>query len=1027
MAETDYNKYVFGAYLNMALDNFLNTVKLLAAKMKVDYEEGSPASIIKKIFDNENMSPNVENIVEFYFPWMKALMSGLGYDKGYRDLKTIKYFYAKVLRTFAYCMNYFRNFYTHANHVSKKIGPIRYKINGQKKTCRIADALDMIYDSAVNLVKERFVADEADLTHLRRFNSKGKKKTKADGFVYLLHNDSKLSEEGVAFVTCLFLNRKYGYLFLKQLPHFKRSDERRYQFTLETFLAFSNIKPVDKLKSDKLDRFSLGLDMLNELTKIPQELIKIIPNSFVEKYFSTDKEESFGSRIRYKSRFEQLALEFISQIDEFKDIRFYTYYGNEVKKGYMKQLIDGTETERYLTDSVCGFCRSLNDYTSDDKARERGKKIKDPNEPGYMLPDAFEPHILRAEPHFIINNNNIGIKIDAADSKDRKGSEKNEEPDFWLSIYELPAMLFYAYLRSNPEYKEYCSNRSVRDILEQYRNSKPEPRRRHTDSMEDLMLRRIKKELRWTDTKLAENDRIKNNVAYGKKGHRSNKTGTIADILAHDMIRLQPARCGSDKVTGANFRALQTSLAYFRRDILGDVFKRAMLTAGDHPHPFLNKIDVAHCTSLRDFYVEYLNKRKEYFEKVARKIASGKLNTPCHLLRDLQRSPDDKVSEDRHAPVFLPRGIFTDSIKDCLKETSLKEAINNARNEKPSINAAFLITQFYTEIQHGKFQEFYNQRRKYDYIDKKNHLTLEERKVAMAKLKPEKIDIRKANDPISKEEYLRRKEYKKVCDNESAIRLYQVQDVLMWLMVKHIFADSLSDISENNIGLDSLNDLFEIPVKYTLKFYDTYDVHNVTDTLDAHKAHNISDAHNVTDTLDTHNVTDISDMTYVTIIANHIKIKDYGKIRRLRRDAKFISLVKAINGISKDPFKIDYADYLKEEDNYEKYRICMVKICQDIENHIVNLLDLKLKKGETHFNFRRRIIMPYNERYKVLSKEEKKFIIDVRNMFMHSEYKDEYINYAIDHDYGGKLTDVFFSEKIYGHFVELVEKIKKDI
>lgn len=48
MAETDYNKYVFGAYLNMALDNFLNTVKLLAAKMKVDYEEGSPASIIKK-------------------------------------------------------------------------------------------------------------------------------------------------------------------------------------------------------------------------------------------------------------------------------------------------------------------------------------------------------------------------------------------------------------------------------------------------------------------------------------------------------------------------------------------------------------------------------------------------------------------------------------------------------------------------------------------------------------------------------------------------------------------------------------------------------------------------------------------------------------------------------------------------------------------------------------------------------------------------------------------------------------------
>lgn len=37
--------------------------------------------------------------------------------------------------------------------------------------------------------------------------------------------------------------------------------------------------------------------------------------------------------------------------------------------------------------------------------------------------------------------------------------------DFWLSKYELPAMLFYTYLRNNNIHKSHCPL-SVKDIIE---------------------------------------------------------------------------------------------------------------------------------------------------------------------------------------------------------------------------------------------------------------------------------------------------------------------------------------------------------------------------------------------------------------------------------------------------------------------------------------------------------------------------------------------------------------------------------
>ncbi|GEM_PF-386653 len=1000
-------KYIFGAYLNMARDNFSNTIELMAGKiyhhMDSRIEDKNEMEILDDVFGNVSYA-NLENVVEFYFPWIKALRSPAGLDNGDADLNVMKAFYKSVLRSFFCLVDSLRNEYTHYDHEQVNFGNIKIESvssAGHRYVCGILNALDKIYDSAVNLAKQRFMADESEVAHLRRYKAvKGKvvRRTVKDKFYYVLSENNNLTEKGLAFVISLFLNRKYGFIFLKALGGFKRSDERSYRMTLETFLAFSNIKPYDRLKSEKMDRASLGLGILNELSKIPKELSDTLSFDYINNYLDTQDEEDVKSRIRYRDRFVPLTLEFISQSDEFKDFMFYTYMGNYVYKGYMKELIDGSSKERYLTDCICGFCRSLNDVSSDYIAEKYNVKIKDSNEPGYTLTDAFEPHILRAKPHFIINNNNIGIKIYDEDRDynpviSEKGI-KCPEPDFWMSIYELPAMLFYAYIRSRREYRNRCIY-SVKELVKMSIKSQKDEKKNCEDK-ESLMLRRVKKEIIWTQSRLDEIKRInESNSAYGKMGHSTLKPGKMADVLSHDIIHLQPAEKSSDKLTGANFQAMQASLAYYRHDILEEVFKRAMLTTGNHEHPFLKKIKLSDCSTLYDFYVTYLKERKIYFDNIERKIYQGKLNTPCHILRRLQKD-DNTYQTVGDVPVFLPRGIFTDAIKEFMMKTKLNADIKNARTGKnPSINAAYLILMFYNKIEKGGFQDFYNQPRRYAYFEKNMRLTseekkkgkymsLDERKSALLSLKPQRISTTKANEYISKEEHLSRKGYKEVCDNEATIRMYQIQDILLLFMAKNIFSDVFKDVNSENIGLDKLENLFSKVVSFSKTFEN------------------------------------------ISLNADNVKLKDYGKICRLAVDYKFNSFKKAFHKVHPNHINWNYASYLEEEAAFENYRVCVVKYCHEIEHKIIEVLKLK-RVNNTHFNFRKDLITPYNDKYSVFNSEESEFLIQARNMFMHSNYNDECVEYVYRKYFNGSLDDLLFAEKTYKHFVELYDKLKADI
>lgn len=376
----------------------------------------------------------------------------------------------------------------------------------------------------------------------------------------------------------------------------------------------------------------------------------------------------------------------------------------------------------------------------------------------------FKPHYVEAvNPHYIVNGNNIGIKI-LPEGKSifpviEENGAKLPSPDYWLSKYELPAMLFYTYLRKYNKNKEVCKQ-SVSEIL------KNAVRKQKTSSPEDqsvLMKRRIEREIIWCDTKLNEIGNVqKKDVTFGKKTYKTLKAGRIADILTRDMLYLQPSLAdvkGYGKVTGANFQALQRSIAYYGeyRNGLNDIFIRAGLLNSNNKHPFLEKIDPQDYSSLIAFYGSYLHRRKTYFEEQKGKVVKGKKNFQCYPLRDLQVEYKKEIRTD--APVFLPRGLFDKAIKECLQKSSLNKIVTSDR-----ANVAYLIQQYFKEICKDDVPEFYTQPRNYRLFEKekdiinppKKYLTLEERSTELMRLKPKKIPPSKANEVLEKEDHLKR-------------------------------------------------------------------------------------------------------------------------------------------------------------------------------------------------------------------------------------------------------------------------------
>jgi hypothetical protein len=909
-------KFLLGAYANIAFDGVNGCLKHIAFRHNIKI--GEKESVVEAILGKGVVINGLEDECKRCFPFLEAFNDCIDSEKqiNWNEI------YKAVLMNLVENLETIRNFNTHFLH---KELPYKTALIGEKEFS-FEEILIKIFDKSKELVSKRFLTDV---------------------------NLADLNGRITIYLICLFLNRKNANLFLKQISGFKRSDTLYYRIKFEVFTVMSMKAPVEKIISTPKSNDTLAMDMISEVSKVPIELFSKLSPENQDKYRFFDDEVADdligNSRIRHQSRFESLSLRYLSTLEEFKNIGFYAYFGNYYSKCYSKTLVDSSTEPRFITAPVVGFTNDISmDVTAKLIANFRCPitKLSDLN--GDACGNV--PFIAAAEPHYIINENNIGIKIlrdGPVFSSVKEGKVSNTQPDFWMSKYELVNLVFYVLILKSKNIKI-----NIEKLLSApFSTSKQFS---HKESADILMLRRVEKELIWTRTKLAQIEREADdkNSASGNSNYCALRNGKLASILIRDMLKLQPSKNeGKDKVTGANCQAIQRSMAYYSqcRNSLTSIFKLSGLIFSDNPHPFLDKVDPMTHFTLLDFYRAYMTCRVNYYDKIRKKLVIGKKVEPYEFRNLLKKNTALSPLLDNSRPIYLDRNRISDSLKNFFRQPEFK-----------GCNVAKIIRMTYEKL---GLQEFYSERRCYPFLDKleksefSRYLTSEERSAILIKYKPKCIPVEKANEIKEKKDTLFRKNYQRVYDDESIIRLREVQDILLLVMAKKLLAVVKIDKKGNKILGVADSDLTLIDIDKFLSKNTTFFL-SINPNL---------------------------------IVKATCKYRDYGKLFSVIKDSRIDSLVTMRSSLALDKEVIYNGEsnnysLIKEFDDYDSERLKVVSKCHEFEKKVVNKLTLTISSNENYIDFST-IFQSFRDAFPASSSITYiELITSIRNMFLHGSY-----------------------------------------
>ena len=686
--------------------------------------------------------------------------------------------YNEVIKAFLSALNELRNYFSHVDHK-----PFIVSVELERY-------LDKILEAAVIVAKQRNTFSDEEVNHLVKYKYKEDKRSRTferfvnPSFKYpFIKDDRTFTEHGIAFFVCLFLEKQYISEFLGQLKGYKDRRERDFRATIESYKVFTLDVPYDRIECTE-PRFALALDMLNDLKRCPDDLFeqlsKINKDYFRVRNTSSEEqvEEVINNEVhpdsllqkRYNDRFPFFALSYLDQMDAFKFTRFQVDMGSYFYQFYQKEMVDSDSRLRSVGTSLNGFGKPAELNTA---RLEKWKDLIVTNPPV----DYDKPYITDTKPHYhFVNDTQIGLRFAGSEGyylpPIKEDGTELQAPEAWLSIYELPALLFFCWLTQNND--KYAAELVIQDYVKQVRKLfsdislgklLPQQNRMQAERIllpyniefvnlpNDIKNYLIGKKVdrtakftaharRITDLFVHQTQRLLDKIEkdintingkgnkYGKKKYVEIKSGVLADFLVKDIIRLQPSlsvdnknkKDGRDKLTGPNFQVLQAQLAFYGRDYksLKSTFTRSGLIGGNNPHPFLHKINTDTITDIVSFYIEYLKKRKEYFA-----VCLSKANfASYYFLKQNQlkwsNSPryySDLAERYNKLPVNLPRGLFLDELRLWFSENGslrMKELV--AQPQK--VNTIYLL-QKYAEFElNDQSQEFYTFKRTYKCANK---------------------------------------------------------------------------------------------------------------------------------------------------------------------------------------------------------------------------------------------------------------------------------------------------------------------
>lgn len=779
--------------------------------------------------------------------------------------------------------------------------------------------------------------------------------------------DNSFTFKSFVVFLSLFLEGKYIYNFLNntEIREFfyyieKSETETRtipfedndIVFLYRTLSIYNINLPAVKYDAQFDEKNILGLDIINELQKCPHELFEHLSIKDQNKFrVESGENADFPDDIllkRFQDRFASLVLRYIDTQEIFKDIRFQVSLGKYRYKFYDKQCIDSDSADRVriLQKDLKSFGRlgameqkRLTEWSEVMRVTDLENQAEADNA-------QTEPYITNQIARYNLDKDtpkiplwwdgDCGLPVTKDDVKSGKKDLNSVATKAFLSVYDLPAVMFLHFLGGNPEklIKDYYENfrkffSDVKDgiltpenfsqekfstdykidfcrvpqKLQEYLTGKK--RNENLERYKDLPSKMLKKVL--SDQKqsfladkqkeILDNLICRKNILNEKPAEL--KSGKLADYLAKSIVSL--IKDNNIKPTGKNYSVLQANLAVYEIDKIEKMFVRSKIADN---HPFLKKVLSEKPTNTLKFYSSYLKNEIEFFKNIEN----------CKYLKFYKYQEEKFATKNadfykKLAEHYLSNGYV--ELTGKIFESEIREKVSGKIDGVDSMdtkyNISFLINRYYQE-----YQPFYDYERQYKYLEPKgkigkkdcyyaspneinailqkgNRISYESsiatKIIEVINLETKKTEVeklKKIQEQFSSENIKRyRREMK---NNETDISRYRIQDKILFEMAKTLLISEfkVSEMTLKNImPKDNIFDkqMTNFCVKLTL-----------------------------------------SDKT-LTVNAKGLKVKNYATIYRTIFDRRLDTLSKCIK---EDTVNLD--DLQKELENYDREALKINKL-----------------------------------------------------------------------------------------------------
>ncbi len=795
----------FAAYYNMARRNMFVTlnhiaklVGLPAEKDNIKESKMEELEVVKNLTQGTaEQKERIKSLLDKHMPFIRPIVeSERKYQKA---LVSSHKMYYEIITRWCKVLCYYRDKYTHLY-----FNDIRTNDSGEngylETEKNVARDLNILFTASATCIKNRFsLTTELEFLTKNRYlvknvpklDDKGEKQyddkkkliteKKAEintSFFYSLQNDKGcFSEMGVIFFLCQFIEKKYATMLFDQQGYkgygiYENHNETRRRYIREVFSAYRLDMPRNRMDAER-NELALAMDMLNELRRCPRELFDIISPDNQAKFRITS--DVTGEEIllrRSSDRFPTLALQYIDYTGAFNDIRFQVSLGKYRYKFYHKTCVDGKTYVRSLQKELNGFGR-INEI---DKAREErwSEYIRKFDDVECDTADTA-PYITDHHAQYVFHANRVGLYFNDAIHHDMRDGMylpiiKNDkapcvQPRCWLSLYDLPALMFhYLLTKEKVEKNHACATEMIiKRVVNNYRqfflaiadgSLRPSGNAKddfaHIKEKYDINRTDIPRDLQdyFTGKKRTEYDKLMRKklicmieendeqlelhhkrrekvldpeMRYGKRNYTSIKPGHIASLLAHDIVLFMPdARY---KPTGKNFSVMQAALATFNEatnkgawSVLEDIMVEAGVIGWDDVadnHPFLDALFDIEIKDVVELYERYWSCRGRYLRTLLSNNQYDKI--PGYKQQSVR---DEQFYRQRAAiymeqPMELPRGLFDNAIKEiCAERIDFK---------KETCNVTYLISCYMQKIHSDDSQQFYSYPRHYSCLGVDTH------------------------------------------------------------------------------------------------------------------------------------------------------------------------------------------------------------------------------------------------------------------------------------------------------------------